>query len=99
MPWAVGFPLTWGGASAAAATGRSKAQVYRAISQIEEAGVLEPLCAFLRAVWNWITKREPANQVAEAGAELGVDVITPLLGEMIDLEGPVTTTSWWKTIP
>jgi L-ascorbate metabolism protein UlaG (beta-lactamase superfamily) len=42
---------------------------------------------------------EPANQVAEAGAELGVEVITPQLGEVIDLEGPVTTTSWWKTIP
>jgi len=31
------------GGIAAAATGRSKPQVYRAISQLEEAGVLQPL--------------------------------------------------------
>jgi L-ascorbate metabolism protein UlaG (beta-lactamase superfamily) len=42
---------------------------------------------------------EPVIQAVDAGAELGVDVITPQLGELVDLEGRVTTTRWWEEMP
>jgi len=42
---------------------------------------------------------EPVVQAVDAGAELGVEVITPQLGELIDLQGRVTTTRWWESIP
>jgi hypothetical protein len=42
---------------------------------------------------------EPVVQAVETGGELGVDVITPLLGELIDLKGRVETTRWWESIP
>jgi len=42
---------------------------------------------------------EPVIQAVETGAELGAEVITPQLGELIDLQGRVTTTRWWESIP
>ena len=42
---------------------------------------------------------EPVLQAVETGAELGAEVITPQLGELIDLQGRVTTTRWWESIP
>jgi len=41
---------------------------------------------------------EPVIQAVETGAEMGVEVITPQLGELIDLQGLVTTTRWWESI-
>jgi len=42
---------------------------------------------------------EPVLQALESGAELGAEVITPQLGELIDLKGRVTTTRWWESMP
>jgi len=42
---------------------------------------------------------EPVIQAVETGAELGAEVITPQVGELIDLQGRVTTTRWWESIP
>jgi L-ascorbate metabolism protein UlaG (beta-lactamase superfamily) len=41
---------------------------------------------------------EPVVQAVETGEALGVEVITPLLGELIDLDGRVETTRWWESI-
>ena len=41
---------------------------------------------------------EPVVQAVETGAELGVEVITPELGELIDLNGRVTTERWWEQL-
>ena len=41
---------------------------------------------------------EPVIQAVETGAELSVEVITPQLGELIDLQGRVSTTRWWESI-
>jgi L-ascorbate metabolism protein UlaG (beta-lactamase superfamily) len=42
---------------------------------------------------------EPVVQALEAGAELGAEVITPQLGELVDLRGRVERTRWWEPIP
>ena len=42
---------------------------------------------------------EPVIQAVETGAELGVEVITPQLGELIDLQRRVETTRWWEPTP
>jgi len=42
---------------------------------------------------------EPVRQAVDAGEELGAEVITPQLGELIDLQGRVTTTRWWESMP
>jgi L-ascorbate metabolism protein UlaG (beta-lactamase superfamily) len=41
---------------------------------------------------------EPVRQAVDAGEELGAEVITPQVGELIDLEGRVTTTRWWESM-
>jgi L-ascorbate metabolism protein UlaG (beta-lactamase superfamily) len=41
---------------------------------------------------------EPVVQAVETGRELGAEVITPQLGELIDLQGRVTTTRWWESL-
>ena len=41
---------------------------------------------------------EPVRQAADAGEELGAEVITPQVGELIDLQGRVTTTRWWESM-
>jgi len=41
---------------------------------------------------------EPVRQAVDAGEELGAEVITPQLGELIDLQGRVTTTHWWESM-
>ena len=43
--------------------------------------------------------QEPVLQAVETGAELGVEVITPQLGELVDLEDRVPTTRWWESTP
>jgi len=42
---------------------------------------------------------EPVVQAVDTGAKLGVEVITPQLGELIDLQDLVTTTRWWESEP
>ncbi len=42
---------------------------------------------------------EPVIQAVETGAALGAEVLTPKLGELIDLQGRVTTTRWWEELP
>ena len=42
---------------------------------------------------------EPVRQVVEKADELGVEVITPQVGELVDLQSRVTTTRWWESIP
>ena len=42
---------------------------------------------------------EPIVQAVETGAELGVEVVTPQLGELIDLQERSTTTRWWESTP
>ena len=39
---------------------------------------------------------EPIRQVVETGAKLGVEVVTPRVGQLIDLDGPVATDHWWE---
>jgi len=39
---------------------------------------------------------EPIRQVVETGAKLGVEVVTPRVGQLIDLDGPVATDRWWE---
>ena len=41
---------------------------------------------------------EPIRQVVETGAELGVEVVTPRVGQLIDLDGPVATERWWEEL-
>ncbi len=41
---------------------------------------------------------EPIRQVVETGAELGVEVVTPWVGQLIDLDGPVATERWWEQL-
>jgi len=41
---------------------------------------------------------EPVIQAVETAAKLGVEVVTPQLGELIDLQDRVTTTRWWESI-
>jgi L-ascorbate metabolism protein UlaG (beta-lactamase superfamily) len=41
---------------------------------------------------------EPAIQAVDAGVELGAEVITPQLGELVDLQGRVTTMRWWESL-
>ena len=42
---------------------------------------------------------EPIRQVVDTAAELGVDVLTPQVGELVDLQGRVATTRWWESMP
>jgi L-ascorbate metabolism protein UlaG (beta-lactamase superfamily) len=41
---------------------------------------------------------EPVEQAVEKAYELGVEVITPRLGEIIDLQGRVETEHWWESM-
>jgi L-ascorbate metabolism protein UlaG (beta-lactamase superfamily) len=41
---------------------------------------------------------EPVERAVERADELGADVITPMLGELIDLQGRVETERWWETM-
>ena len=41
---------------------------------------------------------EPIRQAVDTGEELGVEVITPRLGELIDLKDRVTTDRWWESM-
>jgi L-ascorbate metabolism protein UlaG (beta-lactamase superfamily) len=38
---------------------------------------------------------EPVEQAVERADELGVEVITPRLGELVDLQNRIETTRWW----
>ena len=40
--------------------------------------------------------QEPVIQAVDAGEELGAEVITPQLGQLIDLSSPVSTEHWWE---
>jgi L-ascorbate metabolism protein UlaG (beta-lactamase superfamily) len=42
---------------------------------------------------------EPVRQVVEKTDELGVEVMTPKLGELIELQGRVETERWWESMP
>ncbi len=42
---------------------------------------------------------EPIRQVVDTAAELDVEVITPQLGELVDLEDRVSTSRWWQAPP
>jgi L-ascorbate metabolism protein UlaG (beta-lactamase superfamily) len=63
----------------------------------------------LRARWmlpvHWLTFDlalhswdEPIRQVVEKADQLGVAVVTPKLGELVDLSGRVRTTPWWEEL-
>ncbi len=39
---------------------------------------------------------EPMEQVIETAAELDVDVITPMLGELVDIGRPRSNVRWWE---
>jgi L-ascorbate metabolism protein UlaG (beta-lactamase superfamily) len=41
---------------------------------------------------------EPVNQVVETAADLGVDVVTPRPGEIVDLGSWSQSTRWWEEI-
>ena len=41
---------------------------------------------------------EPVEQAVERADELGAEVITPKLGELIDLRGRVKTDRWWESV-
>jgi len=43
--------------------------------------------------------QEPVVQAVETGAGLGAEVITPQLGQLIDLGGRVSTEHWWEQAP
>jgi L-ascorbate metabolism protein UlaG (beta-lactamase superfamily) len=40
--------------------------------------------------------QEPVMQVVEAGERKGVEVVTPLVGELVDLGRAVPTERWWR---
>jgi L-ascorbate metabolism protein UlaG (beta-lactamase superfamily) len=42
---------------------------------------------------------EPIRQVVERADELGVEVITPQLGQVIDLQERFQTERWWESMP
>ena len=42
---------------------------------------------------------EPVTQVVEAGQTKGVEVVTPLVGELVDLRTDVDSTNWWDATP
>ena len=42
--------------------------------------------------------QEPVRQAAEKADELGVRLITPQLGELVDLQGPVPAERWWQAL-
>jgi L-ascorbate metabolism protein UlaG (beta-lactamase superfamily) len=39
---------------------------------------------------------EPIRQVVETGDRLDVEIVTPQVGELVDLRGGVTTARWWE---
>lgn len=41
---------------------------------------------------------EPVEQAIEKADELGAEVITPKLGELVDLQGRVQTERWWEAM-
>jgi L-ascorbate metabolism protein UlaG (beta-lactamase superfamily) len=41
---------------------------------------------------------EPVEQAVEKAGELGVDLITPKVGELVDLGGRVPTERWWEAM-
>jgi len=41
---------------------------------------------------------EPVVQAVETGAELGVEVMTPQLGELVDFSERVSTLRWWESL-
>jgi L-ascorbate metabolism protein UlaG (beta-lactamase superfamily) len=42
---------------------------------------------------------EPVMQVIEAGRESGADILTPQVGELVDVRASLLTANWWEEIP
>ncbi|HEY1230915.1 MAG TPA: MBL fold metallo-hydrolase [Ramlibacter sp.] len=41
---------------------------------------------------------EPIRRTTAEAARVGVDVVTPRLGEWVDADGPFQSTRWWETV-
>ncbi len=41
---------------------------------------------------------EPAIRVAAASSQSNLPQLTPMIGEMVDLKGPITTSHWWESV-
>lgn len=39
---------------------------------------------------------DPFEQIVKLGAERGVPVCTPIMGERVDLNAPHAGTAWWR---
>ncbi len=63
-----------------------------------KANVLMPIHwgKFNLALHTW---RDPIQRLMKKSAELGTQVATPRIGEVLVLERPVSTTRWWESYP